>query len=240
MYLVIQFFLNSNYPSLPTSKSIFPIDANTQVKQNDFIKFNNKLNENYMLKMNQNFKDSIAKKAFHFSSNYMGNGLSFGNNTGPTTNPLASLATAVSNYQNHYNYMSNSAQENSVKSENDLGQFSLSVLKEIISWSKSIQLLKKLSVSVQSDLLVSTWSELFILSLAKSDFCVRNFIGDALSNEERESIGGHEKERPRHFLVHFDAFKKVQMLVDNIRNLDLSTEEYNHLRAIVLFNTGKW
>lgn len=218
--------------------------SNVQAKHSDFMKFNSKLNEaSYMLKINQNFKDNLVKKAFNFNNGYM---------AGPA-NPLVSLATAVSNYHNHYNYLNKQVQDVSNQKsgttrlpaaagvpQNDISQFSLNLLKEMISWTKSLQSFKKLDPSIQVDLLVSSWSELFILSLVKTDFCLRNFMRE-LSSEEQETAGGSEKEKAtrQHFIVHFEAFRQIQMLIDNIRTLNLSAEEYNHLRAIVLFNTGK-
>lgn len=215
--------------------------SNAQAKHSHLMKFNSKLNEaSFMLKINQNFKDNLVKKAFNFNNGHM---------AGPA-NPLVSLATAVSNYHNHYNFLN--SQVSNQKSEatrlpagagapqNDMSQFSLNLLKEMISWTKSLQPFNKLDLSIQADLLVSSWSELFILSLVKTDFCFRNFMQE-LSSEKHESAGGSEEDKAtrQHFVVHFEAFKQIQMLIDNIRSLDLSTEEYNHLRAIVLFNAGE-
>ncbi len=149
----------------------------------------------------------------------------------------------MNNYQNHYqNYLSskivtlesadqsdNLKSSKTTDSENTVDSFnltniSLRLLIDLISWSNSIQCFKKLNSTNQIYLLTSSWSELFVFTLAKSDFSLSDYIGSLKKIESTERI---------------ESFLNFHKVIDQIRQLNLTNEEYNYLRAIIIFETSK-
>jgi hypothetical protein len=196
-------------------------------------------------KIVQNTSDESKKIANNYATNF--NSYSFGNERGTSSSSsnFANLATAVRNYQNHYqNYFSSKVdQRNSggqlegalSKSAKNTGliktvdtpnivKLSVGVLIDLVSWSNSIQYFKKMSLTTQINLLTGSWCELFIITLAKSDFSLSDYIGSLKTSESAERIG---------------SFSNFQKVIDQIRQLNLTNEEYSYLRAIVLFETSK-
>lgn len=228
---------NTNGFKSNSSRSFESIYANKNTAQNHKIdtSFTKSSESVFMHKMNQNIKDCIAKKNFQNFSSFMnaGNGYQFN-----AANPcFASLASAVSNYQNHYNYLTNKLHmkesmndgqtdsfnfnNNGLENNTDISKFSMGLLMELIVWSNSIHFFKKMDLTSQIELLVNSWSELFVISLAKSEFSPNAFIDKGESPELSDSMC---------------QFRHV---VNQFRLLNLSNDEYNYLRAVVLFNTSK-
>ena len=122
------------------------------------------------------------------------------------------------------------------------------ILTELTEWSNSVHFFKTINHSNQIDLLINAWPELFVVSLAKSDFVLKVFIdsleaSDPINNEPGQATCEKEKtdnliETKKHVIKHFESFEQFQNVIDQIRSLNLNYEEYDFLRALILFNTG--
>lgn len=126
-------------------------------------------------------------------------------------------------------------------------KISMIILAELIEWSNSVHFFKEINHSNQSDLLMNAWPELFVISLAKSDFILKAFL-DALEASESINIESGQTtcknedliDTKKHVIKNYESFELFQSVIDQIRSLHLNDEEYDFLRALILFNTGKF
>lgn len=117
------------------------------------------------------------------------------------------------------------------------------LLVSITEWAKNIPFFSELTLPDQSILLRSCWSELFILNAAQH--CSPFHMAQPLtisaltspSNTEMLTAGSNGP------LTTFDSAENLRLFeeqVEKLKNLHIDSAEFCCLKAIILFNPGKW
>lgn len=117
------------------------------------------------------------------------------------------------------------------------------LLVSITEWAKNIPFFSELTLPDQSILLRSCWSELFILNAAQhcSPFHMAQPLTISMltspSNTEMLTAGSNGP------LTTFDSAENLRLFeeqVEKLKNLHIDSAEFCCLKAIILFNPGKW
>lgn len=117
------------------------------------------------------------------------------------------------------------------------------LLVSMTEWAKNIPFFSELTLPDQSILLRSCWSELFILNAAQhcSPFHMAQPLTiNALtspSNTEMLTTGSNGP------ITAFDSAENLRLFeeqVEKLKNLHIDSAEFCCLKAILLFNPGKW
>lgn len=103
-------------------------------------------------------------------------------------------------------------------------------------WTRSIQAFQLLSQEIQTVLVKSCWSELFTLGLAQcSQTMSLSTILMAILNHLQTALH-QEKSSAEHIKVVIDHILKLQTYIQTMHQLNLDSEEYAYLKALVLFS----
>ena len=104
-----------------------------------------------------------------------------------------------------------------------------SFLYSSIQWARSLPLFSTLSLFDQVALFKHSWSELFLICAGRNDF---NFCEHAPFTETEEACGDTDT---KHDVM--NLFKNFQTQIPKLKALD--DAEYEYLRGIILFCSGK-
>ena len=217
-------FSSSDSTASPADSAVTTTARNSSSDKLGFVKYNkmanNQANLNYLNKINQNIKDCLNKHAL---------------------NPPNGFSPLMGQYNNMHEkpakeatQLSASNSPNSRHTIENVTEFSTGVLNEIVEWAQSISFFNQILLNDRIELLVNSWSELFVLSIARSsvskkkiDF-IKEFMGNGVGDESGQKRAAQK----------LQFFNKFQYQIERICSLNLDNEEFNSLRAIVLFNPG--
>ena len=187
-----------------------------------FVKYNKTANQqvnlNYLNKINQNIKDCLNKRALNTLNEFnMGH---FNNVNEKPADEVTQLSAINSPNSRH-------AIEN-------VTEFATGVLNEIVEWAQSISFFNQIPLNDRIELLVNSWGELFVLTIARSSVFRKKF--DLIEEFMGNSIGDELNQKKA--AQYLQVLSKFQYQIEKICSLNLDNEEFNSLRAIVLFNPG--
>ena len=105
-------------------------------------------------------------------------------------------------------------------------QFNMKILFDLIDWVISIPTFNTVWESDQISLMLNSWYELFLLTIAQTNYSMETIleIDEVVSEMNIEKLMDQ---------------KKLKYQIEKIRLLNLDSEEFSYLKAILLFNSGK-